>query len=360
MAENYDILIKNGKVWNGEKFLENACDIGIKDGIITKIGNIDSDSAFIYDAKGKIVSAGLVDIHIHAKGLSEDKYGVPAESVCFPFGVTTFADANTELTSGNQMLSQMLISGYVFLNVNVKNGKPDFSLTQSLIDVYKDKVLGIKVFLGTSPSNIKDVSALSEICGFAAERALKVLVHTTNTLIPMHDVLSNLKKGDICTHIYHGGENTVLDDNFECLKNARARGVILDNGMAGGVHTDFSIAKKAIENNILPDTISTDITKKSAFIRGGNFGMTLCMSIMRTLGMKEEDILKCVTVSAAKAIGKENICGKIDVQRNADISVLDYTHNPFNAPCKWGENVKDEMGYKNLLTIKKGQVVFRG
>ena len=129
--------------------------------------------------------------------------------------------------------------------------------------------------------------------------------------------------------------------------------------MAGGVHTDFSIAKKAIEKGELPDTISTDITKVSAFIRGGNYGMTLCMSIMRELGMDETEILKAVTSMSAKVINQEDIKGSLEVGKKADVSVLDYRKNPFEIYDRAGNCVKSDYSYVNLLTIKNGQVVFR-
>ena len=70
--------------------------------------------------------------------------------------------------------------------------------------------------------------------------------------------------------------------------------------MAGHVHTDFGVLKRAIDADCLPDTISTDITKASAYKRGGRYGMTMCMSIAKHLGMQEEDIFRAVTSTPAK------------------------------------------------------------
>ena len=56
------ILIKNGRVWDGEKFF--FADV-LPDGkVIAKIDkNISDHADFTFDAKDKTVSAGLVDIH---------------------------------------------------------------------------------------------------------------------------------------------------------------------------------------------------------------------------------------------------------------------------------------------------------
>ena len=85
------ILIKNGKIWNGDAFL--YADVLTDNGFIHSIEpNIKEDAEYIYDAAGKIVSAGLVDIHTHMLGY----FGINAELSCIPFGVTAAADAAAE------------------------------------------------------------------------------------------------------------------------------------------------------------------------------------------------------------------------------------------------------------------------
>ena len=58
------ILIKNGRVWNGEQFL--YADVLTDKDKISKIApSISENADFIDDAPGKTVSAGLVDAHVH-------------------------------------------------------------------------------------------------------------------------------------------------------------------------------------------------------------------------------------------------------------------------------------------------------
>jgi dihydroorotase-like cyclic amidohydrolase len=86
------ILIKNGRIWDGEKFF--YADVLTSDNKIEKIEpDICEKASFVYDASGKTVTAGLVDSHIHMRGISRDIYGAQAEMCCFPFGVTAAADA---------------------------------------------------------------------------------------------------------------------------------------------------------------------------------------------------------------------------------------------------------------------------
>ena len=64
----FDLLIKNGQIIDGTGKASFLSDIGIKDGIIKKIGKINESAKKIIDAKNLIVSPGFVDIHTHYDG----------------------------------------------------------------------------------------------------------------------------------------------------------------------------------------------------------------------------------------------------------------------------------------------------
>ena len=168
-----------------------------------------------------------------------------------------------------------------------------------------------------------------------------------------------MRKDDILTHAYHGGVNNVSVDNFECIKTAKKRGVIIDAGFAGHIHTDFKVFDDAVKCGAVPDVISTDITRFSAYKRGGRYGMTMCMSIAKHLGMQEDDIFRAVTSAPAKALKKENEWGYLRVGRCADISVIDYTNEGFDLTDKAGTRIKSETGYRCVLTIADGEVVYK-
>jgi len=351
------ILIKNGKVWDGEKFI--FADILTDNEKISRIEDgIKEYADFVFDASGKIVSAGLVDIHVHMKGISTDRFGIHPELSCIPFGVTAAADAG----GGNgdkALLDSFLLKNMVFVGVSFKNNKACFDYTEKLLERYGEKTVGIKVYFDTSVSEVTDIKPLCEAVEFAEKRNLAVMVHSSNSPVPMSELLSVLRKGDILTHAYHGGKNNVSEDGFEYIKSARKRGVIIDAGLAGHVHTDFKVFEDAISCGAYPDTISTDITKLSAYKRGGRYGMTMCMSIAKHLGMKEEEIFRSVTSTPAKVLGKENEWGYLSVGRCADISVFDYTNEGFDLTDKAGNHVVSKEGYKCVLTVADGEVVFK-
>lgn len=351
------ILIKNGRVWDGNCFLYS--DILTDGNKIAQIApQISEDAAYIYDATGKIVSAGLVDIHVHIRGISSEKFGIHGEMSCFPFGVTAAADAGAR-HGDEALLDSFMLKNVVFVPVDFKNNCADFTKAEKKLLEYGDKAIGLKIYFDTATSQVWDITPLRQTCEFARARGLRVMVHCSNQPVKMAQLLDELEAGDILTHAFHGGKNTAAEDGFESLRQAQKRGVIIDAGFAGHIHTDFGVFRQAVQRGVLPDTVSTDVTSRSAYTRGGRFGMTMCMSMAKTAGMQEEDIFRAVTSSAAKVLGKENQWGALAVGRTADIAVLDYTDEGFDLTDKAGNRLCDTKGYRCVLTVSDGQIVYK-
>ena len=351
------ILIKNGRIFDGERFL--LADILTDGERIAKIEEGISEVAdFIFDASDKIVSPGLVDAHTHLRGISNEEFGIHGEAVSFPFGVTAAADAGGG-RGDKALLDSFMLKGVVFVEVGIRDNRAVFDNLDQRLERYGDRAVGLKVYFDTGVSGVCDVAPLCEVCDYAHRRGLRVMVHSSNSPVAMAEILKALSAGDILTHAYHGGKNNAAEDNFDSLISARERGVIIDTGFAGHVHTDFAVLKKATARGALPDTISTDITRYSAYTRGGRYGMTMCMNIARTVGMSEIDVFRAVTSSPAKALGKESEWGCLMVGRVADIAVFDYADECFLLTDKAGNSVRGADGYRCVLTVSDGQVVYR-
>ena len=351
------ILIHGGRVFDGTGF--QFADIFIRDGFIEKIAPaIKEDASFIYDATGKLVTPGLIDIHMHMQGLSSSKWGTPADSGTLPFGVTAAVDASA--TFGDRQTMDAF--GVKAMALVLSWIRDDHGVTAHLdgdIQRYGDRVAGVKLcFDNEGSDNIRTVTGLREICDFAHERGLPVTVHTTRTPRPMAELLAQLGKGDIATHVYHGEPNTSAADGFACLLDARKRGVILDAGLAGTGHVDLGILKDAIAAGAQPDTISTDLVKQIVYTRGGRFGLPMCMSICQSLGMAQEDVLKAVTINAAAAVGKADQLGILKEGGIADVAVF-AMDEPFSLTDRRGNTAQGTDGYRCLLTVLDGNIAYR-
>ena len=349
------ILIKNGRVWDGERF--RTADVLTEGERVIRIDEtIEETATYTFDAAGKIVSAGLVDLHVHLKGVSNDNIGIQAEMSSFPFGVTAAVDCGAG-QGDKKFLNSLAVKNLVFVTAKCRDGQCDFATVEAALQRYEEKAVGLKVYYDSNIKSCPSADGLREICAYAREKGLKVMVHCSNSPAPMAEIVETLHASDILTHIYHGGEHTCLDDNFAALHAARKKGIVLDAGFAGHVHTNLGIFTRAVEAGVLPDTISTDITSNSAYIRGGRYGMTACMSIARTAGMGEEDIFRAVTTASAAAVGMD--WGTLREGGCADIAVFEDTNEGFDLTDRWGNSMQSNTGYRCVLTVADGQVVYR-
>ena len=87
----YDLIIKNGTVYDGTGDKPFVADIAIKGRKIEAIGELDEVSKQTINAEGKIVAPGFVDIHTHYDGqVTWDPYLRPSTY----HGVTTVVMGN--------------------------------------------------------------------------------------------------------------------------------------------------------------------------------------------------------------------------------------------------------------------------
>ena len=347
------LLIRNGRVWDGERFF--FADVLTERKTVKAIApGITENADLQFDAAGMTVAPGLVDLHMHMRGISPESFATEVHSACYPFGVTAACDADG--CRGNKtLLDSFGVKNLVFAEAIIENDSLNICATEENLARYGEKCVGIKLFYDKSGGKAATARSLLEVCSFARERGLKVLVHCNHSPTSMLSIAEALSEGDILSHVYHGGVNTCREADFGALKLAREKGIVLDAGFAGHVHTDFLVLQKAFEARQFPDTVSTDITCLSAYKRGGRYGLPMCMSMARTAGMPEEAVFRAVTTAPAKAVGMP--WGQLQIGGTADLCVLEYTQEPF---CFEADHVfKSNMGYRCRLTVSDGTVVYR-
>ncbi len=86
----YDLIVKGGRVIDPSQSLSAPRDVAIAGNKIARVdANIPAaECRLIVDARGKIVTPGLVDIHVHVyDGVAP--LGIPADPNCIAKGATT-------------------------------------------------------------------------------------------------------------------------------------------------------------------------------------------------------------------------------------------------------------------------------
>ncbi len=72
-AQDFDIVIKNGRVMDPATGFDQVSNVGINNGFITEISTEDLDGTREIDATGHVVAPGFVDYHSHAQSLYGQK-----------------------------------------------------------------------------------------------------------------------------------------------------------------------------------------------------------------------------------------------------------------------------------------------
>ena len=95
-APKYDLVIKGGRVLDSSQKLDRVIDIAIRQGKIValKADIPASDSTNVFDARGRIDTPGLVDIHEHVRP------GELSAEYVLSSGVTTVVDAGSRGADG--------------------------------------------------------------------------------------------------------------------------------------------------------------------------------------------------------------------------------------------------------------------
>ena len=258
-SPRYDLLVRGGRVVDPSQNLFDDRDVAIAGGRIAQVaaGIAETDARQVLNAKGKIVTPGLIDVHVHVyDGVAP--LGIPADPNCVAKGVTTVVDAGSAGAHTFPGLRKYVINVadtrvYALLNISVV-GQSTYSpdnpfgelldlryanpkLTIKTIEQNRDTILGIKIRLTRNLAGDHDLRALALAREAADAVRLPLMVHIGGSYSPLKDILAMLKPGDVVTHSFRGGDGGILDDKDRVLPEVRAaiaRGGHLDVGHGAG------------------------------------------------------------------------------------------------------------------------------
>ena len=340
-------MIHGGRVFDASQHLDHRADVAIRDGKIAAIkSNIAaSASKESFDAAGKLVMPGLIDIHSH---LADP--GMPP-ATCLQDGVTTLVDAGSTGYENVGDLVKIVQAApnraRILINIAHRGVEPmgelmdlanvNVAATQRAIEQNRQWVMGVKARLSRNVAGNNDVEALRRARQVADATKVPIMIHVGDTVAPLTEIVGMLRPGDIVTHMYAPAPHGMLDENgkvYPQIREARKRGVIFDFGNGRNLHFDWATAQRAIEENFLPDTLSTDMTLigRTAQV----FNLPNVMSKLMMLGMKLDQVIACVTANAARVFPEYKAYGTLRTGAAADVTVLDLKDGDFEFVDNYG------------------------
>ena len=338
-AATYDLLIKGGRVIDPSVGLDGGRDVAIAGGRIVAIeADIMGDAAGTIDARGKIVTPGLIDIHTHA-GRGKDSPALTLQD-----GVTGFVDAGSggpdnideigAVVRGAPQIGRALVNvatrlgftGGELMDINRAN----VSLVRGAIARNRDIVVGVKARLSRDVAGANDLEGLRRAQEAATSFNLPVMIHIGQSVSPMRAILPLLKRGDIVTHMYAPPPNGILDDQGRLIPDvaaARRRGVIFDFGNGSTGHFNWDMVERATKQGFWPDTLSTDWTTTSRAT--GVVDLPNVMSKLLMVGMPLAQVVACATTNAAKVFDAFSDRGTLNIGAPADVAIMELREGSF-------------------------------
>lgn len=368
-TRKYDLLLKGGRVIDPANNIDGLFDVATVGNLIALV-ECDISPALsrrVVDVTGLIVAPGLVDLHAHFYGYMA---AVLPDAHCLPEGTTTAVDAGgaghlTFDDFNEKVISRSRTNVFALINIAGEGmvGQPEqdlegmsIDLTAAKIAQRPDLIVGVKVAHYAGPG----WQALDRGVQAAENAGGYVMVDQT----PIHSrpmkemLLEHLRPGDMTTHCYAFGKP--MTDSNDVVKpyffEARERGIKFDVGHGAGSFS-FRIAKAAIEQGFLPDTISTDMHTASILVNQGTMPET--MTKMLALGMELPDIVERSTWVPAQTIGHPEL-GNLGQTAIADIAVLEMAEGDFGLTDNGSGNRVYRANRRIVcqMTVKDGQVVW--
>jgi dihydroorotase len=379
MSDMFDLLITGGTVLNPATGLHQELDVGVKDGRIAALQAKlpHAEAKRIIEAPGGYVTPGLIDFHVHSYW-GVNPYGCNLDALCLATGVTTTMDAGSagpvnflgfrnlvSESSKTRMLGFVALAQHGVLNEPgelVNLGFADSDGAAQTVGDNRDIGVGIKVRLHKKSIGENSRAALRLAIKAGDATRTPIMVHVGDTAISMSEIAATLRPGDIITHCYTPQKPSILDEKGKLLpevRKAKERGVIFDVGHASG-HFDFDLVRRAMDDGLIPDIISSDLhgrMKQPGFGVVGDLPTTLTKFL--PLGLKLEEIIARCTINPARVIGWHDRIGSLEVGREADIAVLKIIDEPTTLRDSVGGEWSVNQRIAALWTVRQGEL-FKG
>ncbi len=334
----YDTLIIAGDVVDPGAGLVGRYDIGITGGRITAVASeLEPGLArCVIDARGQIVTPGLVDLHTHIYwGVTY--WGIEADPVAARTGVTTWLDAGSAgaysfpgfrryIAEANRVRTFCLLNlsaiGLIAPTWELSNlDYCDIDLAAQIVGANRDLIRGIKARIDCNTTRGTGIRPLELARTLADAVELPLMVHIASGPPPLDAIIPLLRPGDILTHCCTGGTQRIVDAAGLVRADVRRlheHGLILDLGHGAGSFS-YATAEALLRQGILPDVISSDIHQLS--VQGPMFDLPTTLSKFLNLRLSLPEVIERATARPAAAMRRPDL-GTLRPGSPADLALF--------------------------------------
>lgn len=361
----YDLIIRRARMSDG-----SLSDLAIKAGKIAAVGIIHDAGSREWDLAGRYwLSAGWIDSHVHCYPKSPI-YHDEADRIGVDCGVTTVVDAGStgaddvddfwqltrSCTTRVYALLNIARSGILTQNELADMARIDGQALKEALVRHPDFIVGLKARISSSVVEQNGIKPLERAKALQKENGdLPLMVHIGNNPPDLDEIANLLGQGDIITHCFNGKPNRILSPDGQLrasVSRAMQRGVRLDVGH-GSASFSFEVARVAIAQGILPQTISSDIYCRNR-INGPVRSLAHVMSKFLHVGMTLPQVIDCVTSHAAAGLRLADK-GRLDVGYDADLTIFDCHQQPCLFSDSEGQTLEGNIQLIPLATLIGGQ-----
>jgi dihydroorotase len=357
----HDLILTGGRVIDPSQSLDAVTDIAFAGGKVSAIGqDLKRDGKTkVRDAKGFIVTPGLIDLHTHVYW-GGTSLGVDADFYAKKSGVTTSVDTGSAGPGNFPGFAKHVIEParsriYAYLHVShagIYGFSTEVHVGESedmrLMDPrgavkvagdYPEHIVGIKVRVGRHASGDQGIAPLDVALQAAEEAGIPIMAHIDEPPPTYEDVLAKLRPGDVLTHAFRPFPNapvTAQGTIKPAVLQARKRGVLFDIGHGMGSFA-FKTARAMLAHGFLPDTISSDV--HALCINGPAHDLVTTMSKFLCLGMDLTDVIRAATETPARAIKRHDL-GSLKVGSLGDATLMRIDDGRFDYVDVTGEHLE--------------------
>jgi dihydroorotase len=380
LAATFDVIVKGGRVIDPKNGIDAIRDIGIRKGRVAGVApRLDPGAAKIVDAKGLLVTPGLIDTHAHVYEHVSGDFGLNPDLVGIRTGVTTVVDQGGPSALTFDGFRKFIVEKaktrvLAFISAYLAGGL----LGHRYVELYGPSGINVKAIVKAARDNpdlVRGIKAHAEPGGYSrwgmasmklakeASRELKLPVYIhLGTLWPQADgatvdaakiideVVPLLDPGDILAHPFTrfpSGFAAVDGTIHPLIREALAKGVRIDVGR--GAHFSFKNAEQVLAAGILPFTLGADLHGYNVRLNDGGrayrgmftgegvdsivaedrtspferpYSLHHAMTELVALGVPLVEVVRMATENAAIMLGLEGETGALSLGMPADLSVM--------------------------------------